>query len=198
MIKKLVMYISAFLPMFFILWVKAVLLCVQEVLNTPCEKNWKYVYLNPYLIGEIVFIFLICIAVLWLLNRNNKTAVYRVFLKSVKNRSAEYYLAYYSIFILALIEFSLIDPIDLTVLVLLLLVLGIVYIKNDLYFMNPTINIFRSYIYEVEYETGQTVITKLLISPQKIAEGNIVDIDISEFEFTFLRRKHERSYEAEN
>ena len=28
----------------------------------------------------------------------------------------------------------------------------IVYIKNDLFFINPTINIFRSYIYEIEYE----------------------------------------------
>ena len=70
--------------------------------------------------------------------------MYTITLKTVKNRSAEYYLAYYSLFILALIEFSLTDPIDLTVLSLLLLVLGIVYIKNDLFFMNPTVNIFRA------------------------------------------------------
>ena len=76
--------------------------------------------------------------------------MYTITLKTVKNRSAEYYLAYYSLFILALIEFSLTDPIDLTVLSLLLLVLGIVYIKNDLFFMNPTVNIFQSYIYEVD------------------------------------------------
>lgn len=57
--------------------------------------------------------------------------------------------------------------------------------------MNPTVNIFQSYIYEVEYETHQTTISKLIISPVKLSEGNIIDIDVSEFEFTFFRRKHE-------
>ena len=43
--------------------------------------------------------------------------------------------------------------------------------------MNPTVNIFQSYIYEVEYETHQTTISKLIISPVKLSEGNIIDID---------------------
>ena len=178
MLRKLVMYLSAFLPMFLIMWIKEILLGIRNVL----EKPWKYSWKRIFLIGLILY----C-----LLKRNQRTSVYTITLKTVKNRSAEYYLAYYSLFILALIEFSLTDPIDLTVLSLLLLVLGIVYIKNDLFFMNPTVNIFQSYIYEVEYETHQTTISKLIISPVKLSEGNIIDIDVSEFEFTFFRRKHE-------
>lgn len=191
MLRKLVMYISAFLPMLLIMWIKEVLLGVRNVLEKPWKYTWDSIYLNPYLIAEITFIILIGCAIFWLLKRNKKTGVYTITLKTVKNRSAEYYLAYYSLFILALIEFSLTDPIDLVVLLLLLIVLGVVYIKNDLFFMNPTINIFQSYIYEVEYDTSQATITKLIISPKKLSEGNVVDIDISEFEFTFLRRKYE-------
>lgn len=191
MLRKLVMYISAFLPMLLIMWIKEVLLGVRNVLEKPWKYTWDSIYLNPYLIAEIAFIILIGCAIFWLLKRNKKTGVYTITLKTVKNRSAEYYLAYYSLFILALIEFSLTDPIDLVVLLLLLIVLGVVYIKNDLFFMNPTINIFQSYIYEVEYDTSKATITKLIISPKKLSEGNVVDIDISEFEFTFLRRKYE-------
>ncbi len=185
------MYLSAFLPMFLIMWVKEMLLGIKNVLEKPWKYSWKSIYLNPYLIGEIIFIFLVGTALYFLLKRNRRTSVYTISLKTVKNRSAEYYLAYYSLFILALIEFSLADPIDLVVLTLLLIVLGIVYIKNNLFFMNPTINIFQSYIYEVEYETNQAAITKLIISPVKLSEGNTIDIDVSEFEFTFFRRKHE-------
>lgn len=192
MLRKLIMYISAFLPMFLIMWLKEIMLGIRNVVEKPWKYSWDSIYLNPYLIGELVFLAIISIFFVGLLKRNKKTGVYTVFLKTVKNRSAEYYLAYYSLFILALIEFSLTDPIDLVVLALLLLVLGIVYIKNDLFFMNPTINIFQSYIYEVEYETNQATVTKLIISPVKLSEGNIIDIDISEFEFTFLRRKHEK------
>ena len=191
MLRKLVMYISAFLPMFFIMWVKEILICVRNVLEKPCEFSWNSVYLNPYLISELVFIISIGGLTYLFLKRNNNAGHYAITLKSVKNRSAEYYLSYYSLFILALIEFSLTDPVDLIVLILLLFILGIVYIKNDLFFMNPTINIFQSYIYEIEYETGQASISQLIISPERLSEGNIVDINISEFEFTFLRRKHD-------
>ena len=191
MLRKLAMYISAFLPMFLIMWIKEILIGIKNVLGEPWKYTWKSIYLNPYLITEILIIFLVGCALFFLLRRNRKTSSYTVKLKTVKNRSAEYYLAYYSLFILALIEFSLTDPIDLVVLILLLIVLGIVYIKNDLFFMNPTINIFQSYVYEVEYDSNQATITKLIISPVKLYEGNIIDIDVSEFEFTFLRRKHE-------
>lgn len=192
MFRKLIMYISAFLPMLVIMWIKDVLIGVCNVIDMPWKFKWSSVYLNPFLISELVFIVLIGLLIMWLLKRDKKAGSYTVTLKGVKNRSAEYYLEYYSLFILALIEFSLTDPIDLIVLVLLLVVLGVVYIKNDLFFMNPTINIFRSFIYEVEYETSQATITKLIISPVKLSEGNVIDIDISEFEFTFLRRKHEK------
>ena len=191
MLRKLVMYLSAFLPMFLIMWIKEILLGVRNVLDKPWKYSWESIYFNPYLIGEFIVIFLVGTALYFLLKRNQRTSVYTITLKTVKNRSAEYYLAYYSLFILALIEFSLTDPVDLVVLVLLLIVLGIVYIKNDLFFMNPTINFFQSYIYEIEYMTNQTIISKLIISPVKLSEGNIIDIDVSEFEFTFFRRKHE-------
>ena len=191
MLRKLVMYLSAFLPMFLIMWIKEVLFGIKKVLEKPWKYSWESIYLNPYLIGEFIAFIFIGLMLYRFLKGNQRTSVYTITLKTVKNRSAEYYLAYYSLFILALIEFSLTDPIDLTVLLLLLIVLGIVYIKNNLFFINPTVNIFQSYIYEVEYEVHQTTILKLIISPVKLSEGNIIDIDVSEFEFTFFRRKHE-------
>lgn len=191
MFRKVVMYLSAFLPMLLIMWLKEILLGIKNILDKPYLYSWKNIYLNPYLIGEIVFIFFIGIELYCLLKQNEKINIYPIIIKSVKNRSAEYYLAYYSLFVLALIEFSLTDPIDLIILLLLLVILGIVYIKNDLFFMNPTINIFQSYIYQIEYDNGQGLITSLIISPVKIYEGDSVSIYISEFEFTFLRSKDE-------
>lgn len=198
MIRKLIMYLSAFLPMFLIMWVKELLLCIQDILKKPAPRPWGALWCNPYLIVEIIVFALIGCSVFILIKRNIKTATYKIILKTVKNRSAEYYLAYYSLFVLALIEFSLTDLIDLAVLTMLLIVLGIVYIKNDLYFINPTINIFQSYIYEVEYDDNKTVLTKLIISPDKLYEGAEIDVDISEFEFTFLRRKNEERDQTAN
>lgn len=194
------MYISAFLPMLLIMWIKEVLLYTKRILDTPCKYTWKSLYTNPYLIIEAVILLLILIIFAFLMRRNKKTGAYTIKIISVKNRSAEYYLSYYSLFILALIEFSLTNLIDIIVLVMLLLVLGVVYIKNELFFMNPTINIFQSYIYEIEYENenGKGTITKLIISSEKLSDGETIDIDISEFEFTFLRKKYEQRDKKKN
>lgn len=198
MIKKLIMYISAFLPMLLIMWLKEIITGIKNILTKPYAYTWQSLITSPYLIAEAVLLCLILLAYIILMHRNKKAGAYTVKIISVNNRSAEYYLSYYSFFILTLIGFSLTDPVDLIVLSMLLVLLGIVYIKNDLFFMNPTINIFRSYIYEVEYEDNDKTFTKLIISPQKIYEGNIVDVIISDSEFTFLRRKHEQNNQTTN
>lgn len=92
MLRKLVMYLSAFLPMFLIMWIKEILLGIRNVLEKPWKYSWKSIYLNPYLIGEIIVIFLIGLILYCLLKHNQRTSVYTITLKTVKNRSAEYYL----------------------------------------------------------------------------------------------------------
>lgn len=198
MFRKVVLYLSAFLPMLFVMWVKELLVMVEMVLTKPEEYSWEDIYTNKYLIAVVVFIVLIAISTGVLLYRNRKVSVYTIQLESVKNKTAEYYLAYYSLFILALMGFSLVSPVDLVILGLLIVILGIVYIKNDLFFINPTINIFKSYIYEVEYKQGEEIISKLIISKEKIDKKDTIELEVSEFEFTFLRKKYESKYKDEN
>ena len=184
--------------MLFVMWVKELLVMVEMVLTKPEEYSWEDIYTNKYLIAVVVFIVLIAISTGVLLYRNRKVSVYTIQLESVKNKTAEYYLAYYSLFILALMGFSLVSPVDLVILGLLIVILGIVYIKNDLFFINPTINIFKSYIYEVEYKQGEEIISKLIISKEKIDKKDTIELEVSEFEFTFLRKKYESKYKDEN
>lgn len=198
MFRKVVLYLSAFLPMLFVMWLKELLVMVEMVLTKTEDYSWKDIYTNKYLIAVVVFIVLIAISTGVLLYRNRKVSVYTIKLESVKNKTAEYYLAYYSLFILALMGFSLVSPVDLVILGLLIVILGIVYIKNDLFFINPTINIFKSYIYEVEYKQGKEIISKLIISKEKIDKKDTIELEVSEFEFTFLRKKYESNDKDEN
>lgn len=185
MFRKIILYLSAFLPMLFIMWIRESVVPFIDIWAGKIE--WTDLSPSPLLIAELVLIAGIALALFLLMNNNRKVATKKVKIDVVKNRTAEYYLAYYSLFILSLIGFSLVDIVDIIVLVLLLTVLGIVYIKNELYFINPTINIFRSFIYEVEYTSGKEKIGKLLISKDKLTTGKIVEIEVSEFEFTFVR-----------
>ena len=44
MLRKLVMYLSAFLPMFLIMWIKEILLGVRNVLDKPWKYSWESIY----------------------------------------------------------------------------------------------------------------------------------------------------------
>lgn len=190
MFKKVILYLSAFLPMLCIMWIRE---SVSPLLDIWADKlEWGDLSPSPLLIAELILMIGIASALFLLMKSNRKVATKKIKIDVVKNRTAEYYLAYYSLFILSLIGFSLTEVRDIIVLILLLVVLGIVYIKNELYFINPTINIFRSFIYEVEYSSEKEKIGKLLISKDKLKTNQIVDIEVSEFEFTFVRRKNEK------
>ena len=176
--------------MLLIMWIRDSVAPLLDIWSGKLE--WADLSPSPLLITELMFMIGIASALFLMIKSNRKVATKKIKIAVVKNRTAEYYLAYYSLFILSLIGFSLIEIRDIIVLILLLTVLGIVYIKNELYFINPTINIFRSFIYEVEYSSGKEKIGKLLISKDKLKTNQIVDIEVSEFEFTFVRRKNEK------
>lgn len=188
--KKPLMYLSAFIPMFIIMWVKEVASIGVKIYNK--KASWCD-FKNPYLIIELVLIIFLVLAFSFLINNNKKISTKKVKVVSVNNRTGEYYLGYYSLFILSLLGFSLTDFVDILVLILLIATLGIVYVKNELYFMNPTINIFKSYIYEIEYTYKESKERKLIISKEKVNVDEVIDIEISEFEFTFMRKKDESS-----
>lgn len=180
--KKILMYLSAFLPMFIIMFIRDLSSLISDVLNG--DAKWPDLN-NPLIIGEIIFIAIVSIAFLYLMKNNKNRTTRQMKIVSLNNRSAEYYLGYYSVFLLSLISFSLLDLVDVITLALLMIVLGVVYIKNGLFFMNPTINIFQSMIYEVETESGDK---KLIISKHKLKPEETIEIEVSDFEFTFMRR----------
>ena len=193
-IVNIVMYLSAFLPMLTIMWAKEViLLAVQEVEAAqkaqPIRQFEWQAFLNVYLVVGIVIVFIITLFFCLLLRGNKKMATKIINVKKTKNQVAEYYLAYYSLFVLSLIGFSLTNIADIISLCLLMIILGIVYVKNGLYYMNPTVNIMRSFIYEVEYEEGGKMNSKVIISKEKIHDGDTISIYQSTYDFTLMEKK---------
>ena len=133
-------------------------------------------------------VLLITIITIILISGNKKLSNDLVVATKVTNRTAEYYLGYFSLFILELFAFSFTDIVDIIVMSALLLLLGIVYVKNGLFFINPTMNIFRSFIFEVEFSDGNNIRTKILICREKIQQGDSLNVDISNYGFTLAQK----------
>ena len=192
--KKVIMYLSAFLPMFWLILIKDYTTILNEAIQGKvCYSDLLNTQLFVVL-GVVIFI-TICTIILML--RNKKLSSDLVVVKKATNRTAEYYLGYFSLFILELFVFSFTEWVDIIVMLLLLFVLGIVYIKNGLFFINPTMNIFRSFIYEVVYDDGYEEKTKILVCADKIKIGDSIKIDVSDYDFSFARRITDESSDKE-
>jgi hypothetical protein len=185
------MYLSAFLPVLIVLWVREILTITLNVYDKwhICGRlEWK-LFLNWFLIAELCIIVIITLFFYFLLHGNRKMGGREIIICKVKNKTAEYYLSYYALFVLSLIGFSLVDLVDVISLCLLLLILGIVYIRNGMYYLNPTVNIFRFFIYDVEYKENDIRYDTFIISKEKLFTSETIIIYNSEYDFTFVKEK---------
>jgi hypothetical protein len=183
------MYLSAFLPMFWLILIKDYATILKDAIDGEVPYSDL---LSVQLFIVLGIVLLITIITIILILGNKKLSNDLVVATKVTNRTAEYYLGYFSLFILELFAFSFTDIVDIVVMSILLLLLGIVYVKNGLFFINPTMNIFRSFIFEVEFSDGNNIRTKILICKEKIKQGDSLKIDISNYGFTLAQKVAEK------
>lgn len=188
--KKIIMYLSAFIPLLWIMIIKDYLKLLVGAIN---GTNYFQALLNIWLFVALGLTSILTMAFVIMLCHNKKLSYDTIIVKKAKNRTAEYYLGYFSLFILAPLGFSLTSIVDICVLVFILIILGVVYIKNNLYFINPTINLVKGYIYEVEYDDGNIIRTRIIVSKNKIEINKTLQIEISEYDFAFAREKENES-----
>lgn len=183
--KKIIMYLSAFLPMFWLILIKDYATILKDAIAGKVSYSDL---LSVQLFIVLGIVILITIITIILISGNKNLSNDLVVATKVTNRTAEYYLGYFSLFILELFAFSFTDIVDIVVMLILLLLLGIVYVKNGLFFINPTMNIFRSFIFEVEFSDGNNIRTKILICKENIKRGDSLMVDISNYGFTLAQK----------
>ena len=187
--KKIIMDLAAFLPLFWLILRKDYATIVKNAISGEGSYT-DLLSIQLFIVVGLVVSITIC--TIFLISKNMELSTDLVVVTNVTNRTAEYYLVYFSLFILELLAFSFTDIVDIIVMVILLILLGIVYVKNGLFFINPTMNIFRSYIFETEYNDGRAIRSKLLICKEKIKAGDKLNVDVSNYGFTLASKVEEK------
>ena len=152
-------YISSFIPLYFLIIVKE-LIDIANGNLTFNITNTVMISLNSIFILVGVYSFVI----------NYFWSDYQdVKIISIKNITSQNFLPYFPIFVLFAIAFEL-EFINMAVVyILILIMLGSVYIKNELFYINPFLNIIGFISYEITYETNGKKLTKKLYSLRKIS-----------------------------
>lgn len=142
------LFVSSYIPLYFLIIVKELI----EILNGNLSfniTNTIMLLINMALILWGVFTVIFAL----------KSCIFQeVEVLDCKNITCENFLPFFPLFVLFAIAFEL-EYISMAVVYLLILVMiGIVYIKNDLFYINPFLNIIGYSTYLVTFKMGEKII----------------------------------------
>ena len=142
--KNIFLYFSAFVPMYFLIQVKFLVDLISGIVTANAFTVCVLIFLLALIILGVV-------GLLWNIRWNNDRAE-TVIIKTCKNITDQHFLGYLSIFILFALSFDLTKPSMFCIFLFILIFVGIVYVNNKLFYINPFLNILGFNFYEITYD----------------------------------------------
>lgn len=179
-LKNIMLFLSAFIPMYFLIWVKL----VMELINNNLHFN---------VLNTIVFVALIVVIVLGLIGLkleifNKKEKSQKVIIMEWNNITDRHFLGYFSLFVLFAITFDLSKVSMVVVFVLILCMIGVVYVKNKLFYINPFLNILGFNFYKISYkvENDEQILQTHIFYRGNLKENKFYWVKIKDENFSFV------------
>lgn len=179
-LKKMGLFLSSFSPLFFLILIKEIV----EIIN----NNWTLNFLNTTILITVFLMSVYGIFCFYLIKKElNKTNGQSITIKNKNNITDQHFLGYFSIFVLFAITFEIEYYSMALISFIILILIGIVYIKNDMYYINPFINLMGYSFYDVEYESsdGNSIKAKMFYKGQLVI-GKKYSIKNKYLNFIFL------------
>lgn len=161
MVSKILRALSCYIPLFLIFLSKNIY--VLLTVDRTREENAAIIEYNRVLVW--IWIALILLGYMavrrfrekYLDNKRGNTDIY--WLKMAENTTAEYYFTYFSLFVISFYGVDATNPeevFDMISLAFLAILMLWVYIANDMYYINPILNLigYRAFSVTVEFESN--------------------------------------------
>lgn len=143
--KSTCLFISSFAPLYFLIIVKELV----EIAN----GNLSFNVTNSIMLSLNFLLILFGIVGIFLTYKDKYRQIEIV---EYKNVTCQNFLQYFPLFVLFALAFQLEFISMAVVYVLILVMIGIVYIKNDLAYINPFLNILGFSTYQITYIKAET------------------------------------------
>ena len=178
--KKILLYISAFVPLYVLLLTKIVI----QLIN----KNLHINILNTIMISLLCV--LIGLGTLGVFFAFSGTKTTKIRIISCKNITEKHFLGYFSLFVLFALTFEIEYIAMAVVFVLILIMVGVVYVKNNLFYINPLLNIVGFSFYQLEFKRmfSETPEQAIFISYGKILPNSTCRATISPINFNIIKQ----------
>lgn len=178
---KFLVYLSAFIPLYFLLFLKIVI----QLLN----KNLSVNVLNTLLISLLCLLTGLGILGLCLTFNNQKQTKIRVL--RAENLTEKHFLGYFSLFVLFALSYEIELICMAVIFIFILLFIGIVYIRNNLFYINPLLNIIGFSFYSIDYteENNNQVKTTTVMFFGLLVPNNEYTATLTNCNFNIVQKK---------
>lgn len=179
--KNLLLYISAFMPMYVLVLIKLVV----EFIN----QNLSFNVLNTINLITLLLLILASVAGLVWNIKYNKEKSKEVRILTKHNITDQHFLGYFSLFVFFAIPLDLSYVSVYCVFVAILIMIGVVYIHNSLYYINPFLNLLGFSFYDITYvEVGsqEERHAKIFYKGDLIIENKTYFVKLKNENFSFV------------
>ena len=140
---KVILFISAFVPMYILFLVNLIV----ELIN----NNLTFNVTNTVVLFSLFILLLIGLIGLFVIISNKDSNQQTIKVLSKKNLTDQHFLNYFSLFVLLALTFDLSKVCFVCVFVVIVVFIGIVYIRNNIFYVNPLLNILGYSFYDITY-----------------------------------------------
>ncbi len=160
--------------------------CIEIIIG-----NIKPNFFNFLVIGLLVLVIVLGLIGLKMEIFDKKGTPATIILVDKTNTTDEHFLGYFSLFVLFAISFDLSKISMLVVFVLIVSMIGVVYVKNKLFYINPFLNILGYNFYDITYKEEKLAkpkSTKIFFKGDLLLQKEYTLI-VNDENFSFLREK---------
>lgn len=180
--KKLLLYISAFVPLYVLLIVK---ILVQIAFN-----NLHFNVLNSLTLAVLTLLTLLG-GIGLAINLKVSSKHQNIQILNVQNITEQHFLGYFSLFVLFALGYQ-IEYVSMAVVFALILVfIGVVYIRNNLFYINPLLNLIGFSFYRISYTIlgSEQQASCTIIYFGKLKKDAIVSAHLTDYNFNTICKK---------
>lgn len=182
--KSISLYLSAFIPMYALLLLQMFI----EIANGNRVLNILNIIIIIVLTAGIIF----GSVGLSLALKEKKTPITRIKIIKTTNITDQHFFSYISIFILFTLSFDISNMAMFITTILILIIIGIVYIHNKIFYINPLLNLLGFSFYEITYITkgsSEPKTAKVFYQGHKNLNNKWVDVKLENTNFSFINTK---------
>lgn len=141
--QKVFLYLSAFIPLYCLIIIKLLL----EIIN----QNLSFNVLNSFMLILLFLLIILGIFGVYKESKCNAKEIITIEILEKTSITEQHFLGYFSLFVLFALNFQLEKVSMFVIFIIITILIGIVYIKNNLFYINPMLNILGYNFYEIKY-----------------------------------------------